>query len=328
MSQDTATPAAPETGYSEEQAAQEILSRMQRKPEADAPADEQESPAGEADEPPAEQADEAQAEASEEDAAETEWEIEFGGQKYKAPKGTPEDLARQVQEFGANLHKDYTRKTQEIAETKKAIEQERAVNAELTKLTHDHADLVADFRVVQRQIDSLSQTDWDALSETDPLTAQKQMARLMQLQHAQQGIGARLQQTIGDMTARQTAAQKEALEKAQAEVAKSITGWGPDKATALRQYGQSQGFSDTELASVADARFVKLLHKAQQFDALQQAKPGVTKRVSEVAKVVKPSAATAQTENKVRADQALAQLRKSGKVDDAASVILARLKRR
>jgi hypothetical protein len=327
MAENAATPVTPETGYSEDGAAQAILARMIRTPEQPDP--EEEAPeAVEAAEPEAEQP-EGQADATEDEAEpETEWEIEFAGQTHKMPPGTPEDVARKVQELGKNLHSDYTRKTQEIAETRKAIEAERATAQELLKLTHEHADLVADFRVVQRQIDQLSGEDLMALSESDPLAAQQKMARLMQLQNAQQRIGAQLQQTVSEAQAKQTASAKEVLEKAQAELQKEIRDWGPDTAKAIRDFGKSMGFNDTELSQVTDPRVVKLLWKAQQFESLQKAKPAVTKRVAEAPKTLKAgSVISAKGHDKARSVDTMQRLQKTGRVDDAAAAILARIKR-
>ena len=330
MNDDQATHAEHETGFSEDDAAQELLARWTGT--QDAQPDDAEPEALDADsndEPEAEQADEAQAEATEEaEQSETEWEVEFGGQTRKL-KGVSEEIAREVQEFGKNLHADYTRKTQELAEVRKAVETERAQAQELLKLSHEHADLVADWRMVQRQMDQLSQTDWDALSESDPLTAQKQMARLMQLQQAQGRIGAQLQSSMQDMTAKQQEAARAKLSEAEAQVRKAIPNWSQETAKALRDYGQSLGFNESELSQVTDPRVVMLLHKAAQFDTLQKSKPAVTKRVSEVSKTLKPNAAaTPQSMKRAQVDDAMKRLAKTGSRQDAEAALLARFTRK
>ena len=40
--------------------------------------------------------------------------IEFAGNKFEVPEGTPPELVGKVQEIGKNLQADYTRKTQEL----------------------------------------------------------------------------------------------------------------------------------------------------------------------------------------------------------------------
>lgn len=329
---EAATQPEAETAYSEQDAATELLNRWKGRQDADTKEGEEDGRSAVEPEPapePEAEPEQPDGQAQEaESAEETEWVVEFGGQERKLPKGIPESVARDIQEFGQSLTRDYTRKTQEIAEIRKQIDAERQAAQELTRLTHEHADLVADWRVVQRQIEGMSQTDWDALSESDPLTAQKQMARLMQLQNAQQRIGAQLQQSIASMTAKQQASAKEALERANAELAKDKDlKWGKETAAALTAYGKSLGFSDTELAQVADPRVVRLLHKAQQYDALVASRPAVTKRVSESAKAVKPNASgSAQSIQRTQADEAMKRLERSGTVDSAAQALLARMR--
>lgn len=52
-------------------------------------------------------------------------EIEFAGKKYAVPKGTPAELAAEVQSVGQALHADYTRKTQEVAQRAAVVDQAR-----------------------------------------------------------------------------------------------------------------------------------------------------------------------------------------------------------
>lgn len=327
MDDDQATNPATEVAYSEEDAAQDLLSRWNGRQDAQAEESEQEDQASEGEQPAPEQAEEAQAPESEAaPEAETEWEVEFGGQVRKLPKGITEAVAKEVQDFGQSLHADYTRKTQEVAEIRKQIDAERQAAQELTRLTHEHADLVADWRTAQRQIDQISQQDLAALSESDPMTALRQQAMLVQLQQAQQRIGAQLQGTVAEMTAKQQASAKEALERATAELAqdKSLK-WSKETAASLSAYGKSLGFSDTELAQVSDPRVIRLLHKAQQFDALQTSKPAVTKRVSEVSKTIKASsAASPHAQKRTQVDDAMKRLSRSGSIADAAAALLAK----
>lgn len=329
MEQAATQPDQAETGISESDAAAQLLERWKGRQEADP------GPSDDADDEPAQEDDDTddeqpEGQASEKDEADedSDWEIEFGGQTRKLPKGLPEEVVREVQEFGQNLHKDYTKKTQEIAEVRKQAEAERASASEMMRMTHEHADLVSDLRFVQRQIESISQTDLSALSESDPLAAQKQMVQLMQLQNAQQRIGAQLQTTMGDMQAKRTASANESLERATAELSKEIKGWGPQTQQAIRQYGQSIGFSDSELSQVTDARLVRLLHKAQQYDALQTGKEKLVQKVV-APKTLKPNAAgTTQSVNRASAEKSMRRLSRTGSVADAAAALMARSRSR
>lgn len=332
---EAATQPEAETAFSEEDAATELLDRWNGRQDADteeSEPEEEESAEPKSDAEPdtdTEQPDEGQAKEAEGE-EDTEWVVEFGGQERKLPKGVPESVAREIQEYGKNLQADYTRKTQEIAQQRQKAEADATAAAEMLKLTHEHADLIADFRMVQRQIESISQADLAALSETDPLKAQQKMVQLMQLQQAQQRIGAQLQQTVSDMQGKQTEAAKAKLAEAEATLQKEMGGkWGQETKTALTQYAKSLGFSDAELSQVADPRVVLLLHKAQQFDAFKASTAATVKRVSQPAKTLKPSAAgTAKSIQKASVDDAMKRLARTGSRQDAEAVLLARLARK
>ena len=99
----------------------------------------------------------------------------------------------------------------------------------------------------------------------------------------------------------------------------------PEKGTEVkkmvREFAKSIGFSDQELATAYDSRAVQVLYMAAQYAKLQSQKPQVTKKVSEAPKMLRPGNAATQ---KVAADETVkkahSQLRKSGKVSDAAAL--------
>ena len=117
MDEDQATPEVeiPEAGFSEDQAAEVLFERMTGKADADPePAQEQEPEAQpEQQEQGDAQADEATAQEPEPEqgAQVEELQIEFAGKRYDVPKGTPEPLARAVQELGKNLYADYNKRS-------------------------------------------------------------------------------------------------------------------------------------------------------------------------------------------------------------------------
>jgi hypothetical protein len=81
------------------------------------------------------------------------------------------------------------------------------------------------------------------------------------------------------------------------------------------------GFTDQELAQAHDSRQVQVLWMAAQYAKLQKQKPEVTKKVQNAPKMLSPGVAANQ---KNAADEstkkAHSQLRKSGKVSDAAAL--------
>lgn len=94
----------------------------------------------------------------------------------------------------------------------------------------------------------------------------------------------------------------------------------------IRLYGQDQGFDDDRFAQ-AGADEVAILFKAMKYDQLKKGQDEAAKRAQEkktaqagVARVMTPGAARASEPN-AGYRRAMAQLKKSGHVDDAARVI-------
>jgi hypothetical protein len=80
------------------------------------------------------------------------------------------------------------------------------------------------------------------------------------------------------------------------------------------------GFSDDELANVFDSRAVLTLYKAMQYDKLQSAKPGITKKVAEAPKAIKPGVSKPRDSNSEETRKLKARAKSSGSIRDAASV--------
>ena len=120
-------------------------------PEADAEPDEFEA----FDEGNQDEAPEPEAEDDDDD----EWqEIEWKGKQIKVPKGA------------AMMQADYTRKTQELAEQRKAVE---ATLTQATEVSQAERQLEGQFTALQQTISSYEDIDWQTWVEQDPVAAQK-----------------------------------------------------------------------------------------------------------------------------------------------------------
>ena len=141
--------------------------------------------------------------------------------------------------------------------------------------------------------------------------------------------GAQIQQEIQGAEQYITSIQRqysdELLRKGHESLTREIPGWNRDIATRLRDYGKALGYTESEMNDVYDPRFVKALHKARLYDELIAKKPQVTKRVAEAPKAIKPGPGNQANPGKSRLQEADAKLRKSGRLDDAANAILARI---
>jgi hypothetical protein len=328
----TTTPAQPEvgsTGLSTEQAAEALLTRWQGKQEPSADADTSEPEAASADdeerdtEPEQSDEDEADGEADATEAPdEPEYELEFAGSKYKVK---PSDLGERVNELQTKLKElegGATRKFQEASTIRKQAEEMGAMAAQ-------HADLYADFRAVNREIERIQGTDLQSLSDSDPVAAQKEIARMMQLQQAQQRIGAQLQQAAAQMNQYRQQSIVQEVESVKQHAQSRINGWTQDLDKALGDYVQRINVRDQSLSAlVTDPAMYEMAVKAYKYDAMRAAKPA-EKRAVPAQKTLKPQAATAQTNSaRAKTDDLVKRIRSGGSTADVANLFLARAGKR
>ena len=222
---------------------------------------------------------------------------------------------------GYSRTQDYTRKTQQIAETRKAVEAEAAaIRAE----REQYAQLLG---ALQQQLESAGEQpiDWDRLYAEDPIEWVRQRELVRDKQERQAAIQSE-QQRLSQLTAQQRADEMKAtLAKESEELIKAVPEWkDPKKAKAEKQmlieFGQKIGYSEDELKNVFDHRAVITLRKAALYDQMVSKRKDIKPVVNNGPRPVKPSAAgrVSPTTEGTRAKQRLA---KTGRVDDAARAI-------
>ena len=329
---DPTTPAEqPEVAYhSTQDAAQALLARWQGKAEKPtAEADESEVPdAEEQADDDAEQGDEPTAEAADESEAQVEDEIELdvGGDKLRLP-GKLREQAEHIQRKVKELEAGSTRKFQEAAELRKHVEQEREQVAFIGKLAAQHTDLLADLRSTQREISQLEQVDWNALSDSDPVTAQKAMARLMTQQHTQARIVAQLQEASKEIASQEAAVRNANAQRGTERLSKLIPNFSDATRKDLAQYVATRDLTPEGRNALWDPEVVAAFHDAKKYRELTASKPAIDKRAALAQKTLTPGKAGAPaTSAKAQIDAAKRRLRESGKTDDVVNLFLARAK--
>lgn len=198
-----------------------------------------------------------------EDQAEEEEEIELDDDlKLKLPKSQAEKLR-----LAAMRQADYTRKTQELSEARKAFEAERQSTAHA-----DEAELAARANValIDRQLQNYAKVDWNAFNDTDPFEAQKAFQNYQLLKDHKANAQTFLEQAKAQRTERQQSEIATAVQAGAAELARDIPGWSPDLAAKLQDFGAKEfGLSRDDFDNVTDPRAVKLLHAAYQWQQHQ-----------------------------------------------------------
>jgi hypothetical protein len=247
--------------------------------------------------------------------------VEEAKPRYKAKVGGQE-VEVELDELinGYQRSKDYTQKSQALAEQRKAIEAERG-----------HLEQVKQERMAYAQklqaLDSfLSQQnrgeDLEVLKETDPIGYAVKVAEQSQREKQLAVVRGEQYRIAQQQQAEQAQNLQSHLKSESDKLASVIPELATPKGDAIRkeirEYAKSVGWSDQELSSVYDHRAVLTLYKAMKFEQLQKGKPETMKKVQQAPKMLKPGTSAPSTKSS-QDKQVMQRLRQTGKVRDAAA---------
>lgn len=183
-------------------------------------------------------------------------EIEKEGKQYKIPKALKGDFMMQS---------DYTRKTQGLADERKAFEAERQ---QMRQVNDDMLNARAEVIGLDGQIKQYEMVDWQALSAQDPLKAQQLWIDFSQLKDRRNMAVQKYSQAEHSfqLTAQQEFAKRR--EETSEVLRRDVKGWGQQLEADLKKYGASLGYSQHQLdiAFAVDPISVKLLHQGYQYN--------------------------------------------------------------
>ena len=258
--------------------------------------------------------DEADAEYSEEE------EIEQPKPKYKV-KAAGEEIEVDEEELikGYQQGVDYTKKSQALAEQRKAVEAERQ---HLEYVKQERQAYAQKLQALDSFLTQQNQgVDLDVLKETDPIGYAVAVAEQNQ-REKQLAVVRAEQQRIAQQ---QQAEQQASLQNHLRQESEKLVGLIPELATPqgdairkqIRDYAKSVGWTDQELSSVYDSRAVVSLYKAMKYEQLQKSKPEVTKKLQAAPKMMRSGTSAPPTKSS-QDKQVMQRLRETGKVQDAA----------
>lgn len=194
-------------------------------------------------------------------------EVEYGGKNFRIPKELKPALMLQA---------DYTRKTQEAAEARRAFDEERSNWAKLSDEVIEAKAAERAIKTRAAELQALSEQDWHEIRQMDAQDGGDRYNRLMReltltpqkLAEAEQASKAKEAEAL----AQQSAAQTKLIEQGQAELQRDIPGWGPELGAKLASFVKSEFGIDEQRHSAAfmDPALVKLAHAAYQAKAAQR----------------------------------------------------------
>lgn len=220
---------------------------------------------------------------------------------------------------GYQRQADYQRKTQALAEERKAVE---SVRQQTEAERAYYAQTVSQLR---SQLESFApqEPDWQKLHQEDPINfpiiekqwrdykanlqaVQQEEARLKQIAYQEEQY--KLQQVVEE-------GRKFIIEKMPEW--KDEAKWNAARGQ-LREYGKTIGYTDEELAMAYDPRAILVLEKARRYDALQANSPKPTQKASPKPLKQGTPAQSPRRDNDIT--KVKQRLKSSGHVNDAAAL--------
>lgn len=159
-------------------------------------------------------------------------ELEWNGKKFTAPKGAKD---------GFLMHADYTKKTQEVAQTRKELEERAERIAQQAHATEDELQHRATMHTIKSELERFKDFDWNAYQfarQTDPFGADEAWNYKAHLQAQAQEVG----QAISEAETRRSS-------EAQQEIAKRMND--------TQSYARSKGWTAETDKQVLDFAFSK-----------------------------------------------------------------------
>jgi hypothetical protein len=260
-------------------------------------------------------------EEEDEDSEEDEVEVEERKTYRVKAGGEEKDVTLEELVSGYQKGDDYTKKSQALADQRKAVEAEAKAIQEAQHLREQYAQRLNQVQSILEQGKN-SEEDLQLLKENDPIAYAVRVAenteanKKIQLVQQEQ---ARLAQESNQHRANQQAQFVAQQSKMLVEKVKEFS--DPKKAEQIkndiRSFGKSVGFSDEELSQVYDHRHVIILQKAMEYDKLQKANPSVNKKLKKAPKMAKKGNKVANVDVYTKQKK---RLKSSGSIEDATSV--------
>ena len=239
--------------------------------------------------------------------------------------GKEEEVTLDELRSGYSRQKDYTQKTQKIAEQEKALNQKVAeVQNQALEMSEEKAlykDLLPKMQLALKN-NLEAEPDWNRLIDENP-------QEYLKLKESWSNKSSTLKYVEDEIARLQADSQKEEARMLQNQVdmgkqliSEKLPEWNDEKvaqqeATAMMDYAKTLGFTNNELGEIYDGRLILLLRDAWSHSKTKKALKSKPK--SSPSRVAK-----AGTSNRIKSNtplkKAKAKLRQTGKISDASKV--------
>jgi hypothetical protein len=243
-------------------------------------------------------------------------ELDYNGNRYKVPKELAPLIAK-----ADSMQADYTRKTQEAAEMRRAAEARFAEVQNEAEINHEMINEISQLNSVTSRLSQYQSVNWQQWQAQDPQAAQAGMAEMMQLQNAHNELRGNVDSRRAEIAANRERQSATVISQAIEALSKPDPdkGWSGkfDAATkdTLTKFGKDLGYTDEELAGTNHPLMIKTLNLARiGYESLKKqrgsiappktvANPVPTLGASRSSPSVDPEKMTQAQYNKWRADK-------------------------
>jgi hypothetical protein len=201
--------------------------------------------------------------------------VEYEGNVYQVPAPLKDALLRQA---------DYTRKTMELADQRRALAAHKAEIEQVQAMTVDEFHAVSRLEQVDRELAELAQHDWSGMHPDHPELAQLRaiVGDLAREQAALHGV-------LNDHHHHKSTRAQQEIARTRAEtdhaMAREIQDWSPERRRMLEDFAVHHGVSAEDLghASPAELRLLHLAHiGAHNLERQRAANRGAYRPAAEV----------------------------------------------
>lgn len=246
-------------------------------------------------------------------------EITHNGEVKKLSKTELKELAQQG--F------DYTQKTQQLAETRRYLEQQEQAIQQQAQLQAQFTDQIAAAKALESQLAQWKSVNWSELAQTDPM---QYLSLHHQYTEAKDAFQSQMQNLSLMQQQAQEVAQQQRAQRLQMEaqaMKQAIPEW-KDQTRASAEMGElktflsSAGFAPAEVDGVTDHRHVVIARKAMLYDKLMAS--GKQKVATAPSPTAKPGSAAKPKSNETQ--KLRDSLKRTGRGEYAAELIARTLK--
>ena len=232
---------------------------------------------------------------------------------------------------GYSRQSDYTRKTQELSNDRKQMEElQKQYNSEVSTIQAERQQYMESLNQIiansSAGLDKFANVDWQSLKDTDPI---EYVTRKEEFREAQEKVQ-QMQQEQYNAQQRHAEESKQLrshnLKEEHGKLSAALPEWGePEQqkklASEIRNYASGQGFSAEEINSLVDHRSLLVLLKASKYDAMQKADVK-SKKIKNKPRVIRAGKGRSSgDESKSKRTAQMKRLRGTGHIDDASALL-------